>query len=659
MKRQIKFANFLLICVLMLVNIPLIVMSTMSIKSVFNIATTNFLNETEQALSTTRAVVDSKIDSYLNVHKAFVEKADFSDLVELQKSLRLVAESDPSILNIYFVDEETGSFTQIFDDDIGDFDARNTPWYKRTMENPDIYTMETPYADDLTGMICDTIYGAVKKDGVFLGVLGIDIDLSAFAEALSHVSFGETGGISIVEPSTGMSVFDSDTSKIGTAEATEYSIWEELSTNEGGGVDYTYDNVTYKGRYETLDFTGWKLIVKMHESEIKSNVMSQLKIFLITMIISMVAAIAVITFIIKGIDRAINKVNEAFNRTANGEFNFDLNMDTSTREFTQIGESFNKMKDSICELISNVNNEAENLNNNTDKSADMSEDIANSMNEVSRTITEIAKGTTESAENLENISKHMEDLSVAMNRVKEGSDEVSTVAGETSNLSAKGLEMVSMVISKSEETKESTSKVKDVVSEVSESIANIKIINETIKGFTEQTNLLALNAAIEAARAGEAGKGFAVVAEEIRKLAEETAVSAKKIDDIVRDVDDKAEAVVDSVENTVTIVESQDNAVNNTKVVFTDIISSVDNLTSRIFKINEALGDVNSMKDKVVSQVENLSAILQETAAGTQEVTAASEEASASAQNFVSNLNELRQMAETLKESVSKFELSE
>lgn len=66
-------------------------MSAMSIKSVLNRAEANFLNETDQALSATRTVVESKIDSYINIHKAFVEKADFSDLGELQKSLRLVA----------------------------------------------------------------------------------------------------------------------------------------------------------------------------------------------------------------------------------------------------------------------------------------------------------------------------------------------------------------------------------------------------------------------------------------------------------------------------------------------------------------------------------------------------------------------------------------
>jgi methyl-accepting chemotaxis protein len=81
-----------------------------------------------------------------------------------------------------------------------------------------------------------------------------------------------------------------------------------------------------------------------------------------------------------------------------------------------------------------------------------------------------------------------------------------------------------------------------ILGELSQSMRDLSVsslrIQSVIKVIDEiafQTNILALNAAIEAARAGTAGSGFSVVADEVRSLAQRSAVAARETADLITD----------------------------------------------------------------------------------------------------------------------------
>lgn len=73
------------------------------------------------------------------------------------------------------------------------------------------------------------------------------------------------------------------------------------------------------------------------------------------------------------------------------------------------------------------------------------------------------------------------------------------------------------------------------INDMQASVDNFTRVTGDIVVISDNTNLLSLNASIEAARAGKAGLGFSVVAEEIKKLAENSKLSAQstKKDELV------------------------------------------------------------------------------------------------------------------------------
>jgi methyl-accepting chemotaxis protein WspA len=74
------------------------------------------------------------------------------------------------------------------------------------------------------------------------------------------------------------------------------------------------------------------------------------------------------------------------------------------------------------------------------------------------------------------------------------------------------------------------------LSSISQRTSGITSVITTIAKVADQTNLLSVNATIEAEKAGEAGRGFRIVAQEIRRLADQTALATKDIERMVREM---------------------------------------------------------------------------------------------------------------------------
>jgi methyl-accepting chemotaxis protein len=140
------------------------------------------------------------------------------------------------------------------------------------------------------------------------------------------------------------------------------------------------------------------------------------------------------------------------------------------------------------------------------------------------------------------ISAAVTEISATSEQLLEATNSVTSIAREAAQVADQGRGGLQSMTSSMEQLDEAMNAFTRKLATISQRASGITGVVTTIAKVAEQTNLLSVNATIEAEKAGESGRGFRIVAQEIRRLADQTALSTKDIERMVRDM----QAAVDS-----------------------------------------------------------------------------------------------------------------
>jgi methyl-accepting chemotaxis protein WspA len=136
----------------------------------------------------------------------------------------------------------------------------------------------------------------------------------------------------------------------------------------------------------------------------------------------------------------------------------------------------------------------------------------------------------------EQVAGRVAELAASSDRLVTATHAVQGIAREAAVLADGGRGGLDRMARSMEHLDEAMNTFTRKLATISQRATGITAVVTTIAKVAEQTNLLSVNATIEAEKAGESGRGFRIVAQEIRRLADQTAMATKDIERMVRDM---------------------------------------------------------------------------------------------------------------------------
>lgn len=404
--------------------------------------------------------------------------------------------------------------------------------------------------------------------------------------------------------------------------------------------------------------TGFILVVTADESDMLADynqlVTRALAIAAIVIILGIIAAFVFANMMTKPLLQLVKCVQ----RIAILDFTDDMELKKLSKagdETGAIARAVRSMKKQLIEAIVNIREQSKKLytastvlDQHTTETSTNVGSVETAVNEIATGASSQASETQRATEDIVTMGTMIEDtndqvttLNKTATLMKDSSQVATEALQELDAINKKAIESIDVIYEQTNTTNASALKIKDATS--------------LIASIAEETNLLSLNASIEAARAGEAGRGFAVVASQIQKLAEQSNNSAKTIDEIIAVLLKDSETAVHTMEDVKEIMKQQNENVEKTGTVFTQVREGIDESISGMSQIVSRTSQLDNARTSIVDTVQNLTAIAQENAASTQETTASVTEISSIIQEIASNAAELQNIAEVLEENMSKF----
>lgn len=541
----------------------------------------------------------------------------------------------------------------------------NYDWYKQGKNNKEGSAHFTElYYDEVSNQIMSTCSVPMYDNGKFIGVISVDIGISSIQNLVNEIKVGESGAAQLID-SNGKYITHSDSDKIMNTSIKNDSDTNiaELGKNIFNGKEQGHEKAKLDGEnfniyYRTIDELGWKLLLKVPESEINRPVKNLLFNLGFICIVSIILSIVSIIKTISYVTRNIKKVNTFALSLSEGDFTTE-EIDINTEdELGQMGNNLNKMFRENKKIIKNISDSSKEISLESEILNTTTINLSENYNKVEEAIKTINEEVMTTSAAIEELNASVEEVNAALDVLVDEADNSykisSNIKNRVKNIETNTLESYNNAVNLSKVHEDNLNK----------SIENAKIVAmigtmaEAISSIAEQVNLLSLNASIEAARAGEQGKGFAVVASEIGSLANQTSNTVKEI-----------------IETTQKVEQAFNKLTNDSKEILIFINKNVTPDYQKFVNVSKQYGNdadnIEKLSDKLAEMSNNIKNILDEVGKTVVSIAESSQNTSENSRDIVDNIDKVsdilnnisklvvneKKISDSLSEIIKKFKL--
>ncbi|SFS59761.1 methyl-accepting chemotaxis protein [Paenibacillus sp. BC26] len=374
---------------------------------------------------------------------------------------------------------------------------------------------------------------------------------------------------------------------------------------------------------------------------------------------ALLSAIILGLLLTRSITRPLKLINTQLREIADGRGDLSRDIEIRTQgELAELAISFNLMIANLRTILSRAMGTAKQVSFSSEQLSESAEQTSRATENIVEATQFIAIRAEREQEQLASAISAIAQMSEGISRVSEANEEVAKLASAASESSTQGTHSIKEVLHEMKEIHDRVQDASGVILSLEKQSQEIGGITSMISEVANRTNLLALNASIEASRAGEHGKGFAVVALEIRKLAEQSKVSAQQITELIQEILSRVNQAVASMNNV--SKKAGSGLVKTTQVdrLFQSIETSIEAVSTRVQNTSDTTGELAESSRSIVRMAETVAAASNEVAASCQNNSAATEEQLATMQEISSASLELTKLADDLHAVLNGFKLS-